>query len=215
MRIVGDFFILMILTIAGGALASPTSDAAVSAKKISDTQISIETAGSGRLCRIDAQVVDVKKSSDGRATIISGTSYVLTADLLRCKPDRAVHAMKAAPHVGFLADVNVKSGVYASLIPVSVNPMSFVAVVAKIGSDKNLINLSGFYRSDVRRSTLLYEASADMAPTISLDGRYVSLKLHACDSDVGGYVPVFEIMSGREVKLSHSTCEVKFAKNES
>jgi hypothetical protein len=78
-------------------------------------------------------------SSDGEAVIVSGTAYVSVAELSHCKADVPVHVQRAAPHVGFLSNVNIRAGIYASMVPVGVSPMSFLAVVAKIGSDRNLV----------------------------------------------------------------------------
>ncbi|WP_341312353.1 hypothetical protein WN982_12725 [Paraburkholderia sp. IMGN_8] len=203
-------FALALCMMVGYVFAQTTPDTTISVKKISDSEVSVKMAGSEHRCRIDQQVVDAKVSSDRQAVIISGTSYIPTADLERCNSDVVTHAIKAAPHVGFLADVNLNARIYVSLIPLSVNPMSFVAVVAKIGSDRNLINLQGFYGAGVKQSTLLSEASSVMSPTLSVDARYVSLDLHACESDGDEYVSVIEIRSAKQIKLSRAMCEKEF-----
>lgn len=210
MRYITALVVLVFFMMNGYAFTQATPDATISVKKISDLEISVKITGSEHLCKIDQQVVDVKMSSDGQAVIISGTSYIPIANLERCNSDVVIHATKAAPHVGFLTDVNLKAGIYASLLPLSVNPMSFVAVVAKIGSDRNLINLSGFYRAGVKQSTLLSEASSDMSPTLSVDARYVSLDLHTCESEGYEYASVIEIHSGKKIELNRAMCEKEF-----
>jgi hypothetical protein len=166
---------LVFLFVTGQAFAQAVSNSIVSyAKKISDYEIYVKTDELEFRCRIDKKIVEPKVSSDGLAIIISGTSYVPTADLHRCSSNAILHAIKAAPHVGFLADVNLKARIYASLVPVALNPMSFLVVVAKIGTDRNLINRPGFYRTGIKISTLLSEASSNISPTLSLDARYVS-----------------------------------------
>ena len=190
--------------------AQTTSNSVISIKQISNTEILVEGMGIKRRCRIDDEVRGTKKSSDGQAVIISGTSYVLTDDLLSCDLDVAVRAKKAAPHVGFLSDVSVKEGIYASLVPVSVNPMSFVAVVAKLGSDRNMINLPGFYRDNLAKSVLLAEAASVIAPTFSVDARYVSLDLFNCELERGTDIFVIEVLSGKRIQLSRAMCEKEF-----
>jgi hypothetical protein len=182
----------------------------VSVEKVSDFGLFMNNADSGYRCQVDQQIVDVNLSSDGRAVIISGTSFVPIADLKRCRFNAVTRARRAAPHVGFLSDVNLKAGIYTSLVPVSVNPMGFLAVVGKIGSDLNLVNRPGFYRVGVKQSMLLSEASSDMRPTLSLDARYVSLDLHSCGSGKGEGVLVTEIHSGKQIKLNRMMCEKIF-----
>lgn len=179
-------------------------------EKISNSELSVNTAGSERHCLIDQEIVAVKLSSDGQAVIISGTSFIPTVDLEHCKSDAVVRAREAAPHVGFLNDVNLKAGIYASMVPVSVNPMGFLAVVGRLGSDRNLVNRAGFYRAGIKQSILLSEASSLISPTLSLDARYISLNLHGCNLDVDDGVSVIEIHSGRQVKLSLAACEKMF-----
>lgn len=193
-----------------GYIFAQAAPGVVSVKEISDSEVSVKTKGFEHPCRIDRQVVGVKMSSDKGAVIISGTSYVPVAKLERCDSNVAIHATKAAPHVGFLTDVNLKTGIYTSLIPISVNPMGFVAVVAKVGSDRNLVNFPGFYRSGVKQSTLLSEASADMSPTLSVDARYVSLYLHTCESEGYEQAIVIEIRSGKKIGLNRAMCEREF-----
>jgi hypothetical protein len=118
----------------------------ISVGKISDSEIFVQKSDSQHRCKIDQKLINVKLSSDEKAVIISGTSYIPVAELMQCNPVRMIHAKMAAPHVGFLSDINLRAGLYASLLPVAVNPLSFVAIVAQIGSDRNLVTSPGFYR---------------------------------------------------------------------
>lgn len=175
---------------------------------ISSYEILIKKSGIVRRCMTDQISGDIKLSSDEKSVIVSGTSFIPVRDLLQCDPEKIIHVRRAAPHVGFLSDVNLRMGLYASLVPVTVNPMSFLAVVAKIGSDKNIINLPGFFRIGMRKSRILREASSSMSPVISLDGHYISLDLYGCGSEGG--VDVFDIKLNKMVHIDHASCEKLF-----
>ncbi|CAG4928442.1 hypothetical protein [Paraburkholderia saeva] len=166
--------------------------------------LSVQTEAGNFHCLIDEKPIDVTLSSDGEAVIVSGTGYVPVGELSRCKADVPVHVRRAAPQVGFLSDVNIKAGIYASMVPVGVSPLSFLAVVAKIGSDRNLVQKPGFYRTTVSESKLEEEAASDMNPVLSLDGKYISVDRHQCGSDPE--VNVIEIKSGKTIKIDNKAC---------
>ncbi|WP_213301393.1 hypothetical protein [Paraburkholderia sacchari] len=166
--------------------------------------LSVRTKAGDFSCLVDEKPIDATLSSDGEAVIVSGTGYVPVGELSRCKPDTPIHVRRAAPHVGFLSDINIRAGIYASMVPVAVSPLSFLAIVAKIGSDRNLIKKPGFYRTTVSKSRLEEEASSNMVPVISLDGKYVSIDRHQCGSDLE--VDVVEIKTGKTVVIDNQTC---------
>ncbi|NUA28133.1 hypothetical protein [Cupriavidus basilensis] len=174
----------------------------------SDSEIVVKSSGDRRRCSVEKKPVGLRLSSDRELVIVLGTSYIPVDELMRCKPEVVVRAKKAAPHVGFLSDVNLRAGIYASLVPVSLNPMSFLVVVAKIGSDKNIVNLPGFYMAGMRSSKMRREASSNVLPVISLDGRYVSMSLHSCGSNE--YVDVVEIRSRKWTRIERASCEKLF-----
>ncbi|MGF6415130.1 hypothetical protein [Paraburkholderia sp. MM5482-R1] len=170
--------------------------------------LSVQTKAGDFHCLIDEEPIDVALSSDGEAVIVSGTGYVPIGELSHCKTDTPVHVRRAAPHVGFLSDINIKAGIYASMVPVSVSPLSFLAVVGKIGSDRNLVEKPGFYRTTVRKSKLEEEASSDMDPVISLDGKYISVDRRQCGSDPD--IDVIEIKTGKTIVIDNKACSRLF-----
>ncbi|CAE6742100.1 MULTISPECIES: hypothetical protein [Paraburkholderia] len=192
----------------GIARVESIADEKVSVEGVSGPEISIKKSGSEHRCTIDQKPINLKLSSDGQSAIVSGTSFIPVSDLMQCDPTKIVYATLAAPHVGFLSDVNLRMGLYASLVPVTVNPMSYLAVVAKIGSDKNIVNLPGFYRVGVRAPKNLPEASSNISPVISLDGHYISLDLYSCDFD--GYMDVFDIELNKKTRIDRELCEKLF-----
>ncbi|WP_322055398.1 hypothetical protein [Paraburkholderia bannensis] len=170
--------------------------------------LSVQTEAGDLHCLVDEEPLAVTMSSDGEAVIVSGTGYVPVGELAHCRADTPVHVRSAAPHVSFLSDINIKAGIYASMVPVAVSPLSFVAVVGKIGSDRNLIKKPGFYRTTVSKSKLEEEASSNMIPIISLDGKYVSVDRGQCSSD--SKVDVVEIKTGKTVIIDNETCNRLF-----
>jgi len=191
-----------------GAIAESLSNQGIEVSKVSDWEISLKASGRAFHCRVDQKLSDIKLSSDRQAIIVSGTSYILVYDILSCDRNNVAHTKKAAPRVGFLSDVNIKSGIYASMIPVSANPMGFVALVAKIGSDESLINLPGFYRKGVKKNQFLKEASTNVNPKISKNGQFISLDLYDCGS--GEYVDVVDVLAEKWLKLDRDSCQRLF-----
>jgi hypothetical protein len=165
--------------------------------------LSVRTTAGNVHCLVDKEPINPTLSSDGGAVIISGTDYIPVNELKHCD-DTPVHARRAAPHVSFLSDINIKAGIYASMIPITVSPMGFVAVVGRIGNDRSLIEMPGFYRATASKEKLKEEASSVMNPVISLDGRYISLDRHRCETGSKNYV--VEIMSGKSGEIDGKTC---------
>lgn len=174
------------------------------ANTVKPYRLSVRTMAGDLHCLVDKEPIDATVSSDGEAVIVSGTDYVVVDELSHCKADTPVHVRRAAPHVGFLSDINIKAGIYASMVPVAVSPLSFVAVVGRIGSDRNLVEMPGFYRNTVRKSKLEGEASPDMNPVISLDGKYISLDRHQCGTDLK--FGVIEIRARKAVEIDSKAC---------
>jgi hypothetical protein len=178
------------------------------ANTVEHFNLSVQTTAGNFRCLIDEEPIGAVLSSDGEAVIVSGTSYVLIDELRHCTVNIPVHVRRAAPHVGFLSDINIKAGIYASMVPVGVSPLSFVAVVAKLGSDKSLIQKPGFYRTSVSESKLEEEASSDMKLIISLDGQYISVDRGQCGSD--DKVDIIEIKTGKSIVIDNKTCGQMF-----
>jgi hypothetical protein len=204
----GRVAILFLMWMCGLSCAESITDRDFSIEINSEPEIVIKGSGYRNRCLVEKKLLGIRLSSDRELVIVSGTSYIPVDKLMGCKPDVVVRAKKAALHVGFLSDVNLRAGIYASLVPVSLSPMSFMVVVAKIASDKNIVNLPGFYTSGMRSSKMRGEVSPNVLPVISLDGRYVSLDLHSCGSSE--YVDVVDIKSGKWTRIERASCEKSF-----
>lgn len=161
-------------------------------------------------CPIDAKVNQARLSSDGSALLISTNSYVSSSDLMKCSSTLSIHASHIPDEIGALADVSLLGGIYIGMIPVSFQPLSYLAVVAKIGSKKNLISLPGAYIDatpveELQKTAFFYDEQAGPFPLISKDGRYVAIDGNpncSVDSTPG----VWEIRSNRKVVLSIADC---------
>lgn len=176
--------------------------------KAGSFDFSVQTKAGNFHCTVDEKPIEATPSSDGEAIIVSGTGYVPVGELSRCKAGTIVHVRRAAPHVGFLSDINIKANIYASMVPVVVSPLSFVAVVGEIGSDRNLVKKPGFYRATVSEAKLKEEASSDMRPIISLNGKYISVDRHQCGTDPE--IDVIEIKTGKTKVIDKKTCNRLF-----
>ncbi|WP_124604448.1 hypothetical protein [Burkholderia sp. Bp9142] len=166
--------------------------------------LSVRTPAGNFDCLVDKDPVEPTLSSDGSAVILAGTDYIPVNDLNNCKNGAPVHSRRAAPHVSFLSDINIKAGIYASMVPITVSPLSFVAVVGRIGSDRGLVEVPGFYRVTASKSKLKEEASSNMNPVISLDGRYVSLGRYRCEIDSKN--DIIEIKTGKLIGVDGVAC---------
>jgi hypothetical protein len=209
-RIIFSLSILFFTLDSWTAFAQSSAELIFSAQTVSNREFVATVGGVDRQCKVSEDLVEVKISSDQRSLIVSGTSYISGRDMMNCTRGLPLKAVKAAPHIGFLSDVNLNAKIYASLVPVAVGPTSFLTVVARLGSDRNLIRRPGFYRAGAKRETLLSEASVSVSPTLSIDGRFVSLDLHSCDFDDRDRVSVVEIKTGNSINLSPTMCKDKF-----
>ena len=158
----------------------------------------------GRTCRID-EVIDVARVSfDGAAVIVSANAYVLTKDLVLCDGAPARIA-KTPQRAGMVVDVNVRHRLYVALSPVSTQPMSFIATVAKLGSERNLVALPGAYiagQSAARQSKQAFSYDDANGPyaKISWNGRYVSVD-GVIDCSPDSYPGVWDIVARKRVVI--------------
>lgn len=173
-----------------------------------DSWFSASINGNSYQCNFDIKISGSKISSDKQAIILSGTSYSPASELKKCHLGAGIHATKVAPRAGFISDINLGAGIYVSMIPISLNPMSFVALAAKIGSDENIINIEKFYRKSASRERMREEASPNMNPVISINGRYISLDLYNCGD--GEPVDVVDIRNQSWIKIDKKSCDDLF-----
>ena len=167
-----------------------------------------------RRCKVNAKVMYARSSFDGLSIIISSDSYLPKQSLVTCG-EQPLPARKTPEESGMLQDVNLKRGLYIAVLPVSTQPMSFLAVVAKLGSAKNLVKLPGAYvdrQSERQRLRMAFAYSEDVGERakISVDGRYVSVS-GEFDCSQDAYPGVWDLLYQRKVVLKGDSGERAFA----
>ncbi len=161
-------------------------------------------------------ISELRLNYEETALILSNVDYLPLESIYKCENGftKAYSVPNKTP--GMLVDINLKHKLYLSVGYVTLNPTSYLATIAKLGSTKNLIRLPGSY-ANANEKTAYYEFDQlDPKAKISIDGRYVS------PSDVvscGGNPGVWDLKTKRAVTFpdaSHSEnqelCNALFAK---
>lgn len=131
-----------------------------------------------RQCRVDTEVRDVTPVFNWNKTIVTlgNVEYVSVASVINCTG--GVAPIERIPEkAGTVKDVNVAKGLYLSVAVVSSSPLTYTALVAKLGSRQPVADLPGMYSATKSMSRVLKESFTylDSRPgRISADGRYVS-----------------------------------------
>jgi hypothetical protein len=153
------------------------------------------------------------------ALILTSVDYLALDTLHKCNNATAA-ALRIPPKAGFLVDINLRHQIYLALDTVQTSPFAYVAIVAKLGSTKLLVDLPGAYspRSSLKqlqKHAFSYSPEEE-SPRISLDGRYVS---PAGLPDCGGQPGVWDLKTKKAVvfpKLAEheaaEKCAALFAK---
>lgn len=157
-------------------------------------------------CTVGSKVSEAKLTFDNKAVITSDSEYVLLNDINRCSKE-PVPAHKASDTAGFLVDVNAEHNIYMALLAVSTQPMSFVATVARVGSDMNLMSLPGAYVNGTSMEALTESAFAysgdEPRPKISPDGRYATPD-GSIDCTENAYPGVWDLQRNKRVVFSET-----------
>jgi hypothetical protein len=176
--------------------------------------IVVSENGGLRECRLSQPPESADVSFDKSAVIVSPRGYVTTQALEQCSSDVTLRISKIPDHVGTLSDINIKNRIYVALDLSSVRPLSWLAVVARIGSVKNMVTLPGAYipgrsRSILKRQAFTSTGDERMA-IISPDGKYVSPS-GAMSCDQHAYPGVWDIQKNRRVITDDASCAQLFA----
>lgn len=159
-------------------------------------------------CVIDTAVDQARLSSDGSALLISTSAYVSSLDLKECNPAEIVHATQVPDELGALADVSLPGQIYIGMVPVSMQPLSYLAVVARLGSTKNLISLPGAYvdakpTAELQDAAFFYDEQTGPFPLVSKNGRYVAIS-GSPDCSADSIPGVWDMRSKRKVVTAAS-----------
>lgn len=195
--------VLASVSIVGPSYADDTYEVAGSSLKIDNS----------RICLLDRPPAYAVESFDKSAVMISETGYVGKQELDNCRAGRAVHVLSIPAHVGVLSDINVSKGIYVALDFVSVQPFTYLATVAHIGTTRNLVSLKGAYvagrkLSELQKSAFGGSGEAGTA-IISPDGRYVA-PTGQMDCSEDAYPGVWDVNGNRRVVVSDDACAALF-----
>jgi hypothetical protein len=153
------------------------------------------------------------------ALILTDIDYVLIEDLLKCKDTGYLNVSHIPREAGFLVDINLKHGIFIGIDAVSARPSTYAAIVAKLDSNRLLVDLPGAYSP--RKSIKALQKNAftynETEPArISLDGRYVSV---SGSPNCGGQPGVWDLKKRKPVTFPHASdaerqnqCEALFTK---
>ncbi|SAL28279.1 hypothetical protein AWB71_01665 [Caballeronia peredens] len=169
-----------------------------------------------RVCTLDAAADYAIESYDNDALIISGNSFVRKDSLLSCAPSHLVRVSFIPDNMGLLTDVNVSRGIYVTVDFVTVQPFTWLATVAHLGSSSNLVTLPGAYLrgksiEELRRHSFGGSGKAGSS-AISPDGQYVAASGEInCREDA--YPGVWDINHNKRVVTDNQHCLRLFAKH--
>lgn len=161
-----------------------------------------------RSCSLEEPATHARLSSDGSAIIISSSAYVSLESLYACGK-RPLRAVNAPADMGTLADVSIPGNVYVGMVLTSVRPLSYSALVARLGSTRSLVSLPGAYVDNTAVSRLQqhsfhYDENVGPFPMISKDGRYVAIDGRV-DCSAASRLGVWDIHRNRKVILKGSS----------
>jgi hypothetical protein len=201
--IVKNLFALASIFVIRVAYSDDTYEVAGSSLKIDNS----------RTCLLDKTPLYAVKSFDKSAVIVSETGYVAKQELANCQTGRAIHVLSIPSNVGVLSDINLSKGIYVALDFVSVQPFSYLATVAHIGTSRNLVSVKGAYvegqkLSDLRNAAFDGNGEAGTA-IISPDGRYVA-PTGQMDCSQDAYPGVWNVYRNRRVVASDGVCSALF-----
>jgi hypothetical protein len=229
-------------TVALGAIASlqanasatphiSSNDALTSEEKASyrvsadgkSIEVILEAATVGKMrpttCQLSAAPSRARLSFDGLSLLVTPNGFVPVRALRSCGK-RPLLIRTVAEAVGMLEDVNASHRLYVGLLPVSTQPLAYLAVVGTLGSARNRVNLPGAYvnsQSDERRQQQAFSYADEAGPyaKISRDGRYVAPNGEVdCSRDA--YPGIWNLATGQKVVLAgtpdsvQSSCKALF-----
>lgn len=163
-------------------------------------------------CRLNTWLENATPAFNWNKTIVTlgNVEYVSVRSVMRCAGG-VVQIERIPDKAGTVTDVNVASGLYLSVAVVNASPLTYTALVAKLGSREPVANFPGMYNSEKSSSRVLKESFTylDSRPgRISPDGRYVSVDgSMRCTAEV--YPGVWDLKRKQKV-VRENGCESLF-----
>ncbi|MDF3832233.1 hypothetical protein P3W85_04600, partial [Cupriavidus basilensis] len=191
----------------GAASALPWPAADSEAHYIENGSLVINQNGKKAKCSVNGEVLYAVLSSDRSALMVSARGYIPTESLNRCWSGSDISVSLIPPNVGVLSDINLSKNIYVSLDFVDLSPLSYLALVSKIGGPMNLITMDGSYKNNKSIGKLKEMAfsvgDVPGAAIISRDGNFVAVS-GEIDCGEGAYPGVWDIMKNKKkvIKLT-------------
>jgi hypothetical protein len=194
-------------------IVTATQAIAEDAYEVNGAVIKVIGEKSTRVCVLDTYPAYAVESYDKSAIMISERGYIEKNKLDACAHGQLVHVSSIPEGVGILSDINVSKNIYVALDFVSVQPMMYLATVARIGTNKNLVSMKGAYvpGKKARRSAENAFVSVGGAGSsiISPDGRYVAPNGQIrCGR--GAYPGVWDVVENKKVIVDDESCSTLF-----
>jgi hypothetical protein len=165
---------LMLVAIKSIAIASQPTET----YKTIGNSVEISNGVQTRTCTLDKLPQYAIASFDNSALMVSQRGYVPIAKLKVCDPKIPIGVLVIPDKVGVLNDINISKNIYIALDFVNVQPFLFLATVAHIGSNKNLVTIDGSYvhgRPLAELRKYAFGGSGDAGTAmISIDGKFVA-----------------------------------------
>lgn len=166
-----------------------------------------------RICLLDKTPHYSIESYDKSAVMVSETGYVTKEELAHCQTGHAVRVLSIPSNVGVLSDINISKGIYVALDFVTVQPFTYLATVARIGSSRNLVSINGAYVAGKKLNDLekfSFGGSGDAGTSaISPNGRFVAPD-GQIDCTEDAYPGVWDIQGNRRVVATDDACAALF-----
>lgn len=160
--------------------AEVTARFTVGADGRSIEMVDFPNLGTRSSCQVNQRIQRTRLTHDRKGVLVLPHGYVTVQDLRTCN-SKQVSVRMNPQEGGEIEDIHFTAGLYIGLLPVGTQPLSYLAVISRLGENKNLFRLAGSYpegnlTDQALRQSFTYDADANV-PTFakfSPDGRYVS-----------------------------------------
>ncbi len=171
---------------------------------IKNGSLVISQNGKEAKCSTNDELLYALLSSDRSALMVSARGYIPADSLNRCWSGGEISVSLIPANVGALSDINLSKGIYVSLDFVDLSPLSYLAMVSKIGSSVNIITLDGSYKNNKSigklKETAFPVGDVPGAAIISRDGNFVAVS-GEIDCREGAYPGVWDVMKNKKIVI--------------
>lgn len=165
-------------------------------------------------CKVNEKVTRARLTHDRRAILVTSDGYIPIESIRKCG-DTPLKVIKIRQDEGILEDVNLEHGIYLALLPISVQPITYLAIIGRLNSKNIETRLQGSYRKKMsdkeqEHQSFTYADDVGPFPIISLDGRYLAPS-GQIDCGVNSYPGVWDLKNRTKVSLPGSREDLELA----